>query len=213
MTHPATAAHAKKLRESCMGGRGSQCASSPNTSASQDDKEPAPMYSPRTAVAQGTRRAATMVSTGSLCCPCTTRGPSSHARLLPEASSSPEGRVTIQLKSTMWCSIGGCGFRATYLTPVGLLAARFCSRPGSVIHIAPDTRFFTPSCISARRAGCGDIHPPSDRTSSDVVGERYVDNEINFQHDDNFCDLKKLDSLDGNHVIAMIDEEHTSDAF
>jgi hypothetical protein len=40
-----------------------------------------------------------------------------------------------------------------------------------------------------------------------------VDNEINFQHDDNFCDLKKLDSLDGNHVIAMIDEEHTSDAF
>jgi hypothetical protein len=39
MTHPATAPHANPSRASCMGGRGSQCASPPsNASASHDDR-------------------------------------------------------------------------------------------------------------------------------------------------------------------------------
>jgi hypothetical protein len=74
---------------------------------------------------------------GSLCRPCTTRDPSSHAGLSPDASSPPVGLVAYQWKCTMRSSIGGCGFRATYLTPFGPLAARFCRRPGSVIPIAP----------------------------------------------------------------------------
>ena len=34
MTHPATVAHAKFLRDACMGARGSQCASTPTINAS-----------------------------------------------------------------------------------------------------------------------------------------------------------------------------------
>ena len=37
MMHPATAAHAKRLRVSCIGGRGDQCPSSPSVSASHED--------------------------------------------------------------------------------------------------------------------------------------------------------------------------------
>jgi hypothetical protein len=73
-------------------------------------------------------RSATTASTGSLCCPCTTRGTSLHARLLRDASSSPEGRVKDLLKSTMRSSVGGCGFRSTYPTTCRTWAARFCRR-------------------------------------------------------------------------------------
>jgi hypothetical protein len=73
-------------------------------------------------------RSATMMSTGRLCCPCTSHGTALHARLLRDASSSPEGRVVVQLKSTMRCAVGGCGFRATYLTTCVRWAARFCRR-------------------------------------------------------------------------------------
>jgi hypothetical protein len=47
------------------------------------------------------------------------------ARLLQDASSSPEGWVAIQLNSTMRCSVGGCDFRSTHLKTV---AARFYRR-------------------------------------------------------------------------------------
>ena len=49
-----------------------------------------------------------------------------NARLLLDASSSPEGGIAVQLKSTTRCSVGGCGFRAIYLTTCVGWAARFC---------------------------------------------------------------------------------------
>jgi hypothetical protein len=39
------------------------------------------------------------------------------------------GWVAIQLKSSMRCAVGGCGFRAAYLTTWVRWAARFCRRP------------------------------------------------------------------------------------
>jgi hypothetical protein len=82
-------------------------------------------------------RSATTMSTGCLFCPCTTRGPTLRARLSRDASSSPEDRVEDQLKSTMRCSVGGCGFRAAYLRTVGLgtRAARSCRRAGKRVCI------------------------------------------------------------------------------
>jgi hypothetical protein len=82
-------------------------------------------------------RSATTASTGCLCCPCTTHAPALLARLWRDASSSPGGRVADPLKSSMKCSVGGCGFRATYLKTVGLgpLATRSCRRAGKHVCI------------------------------------------------------------------------------
>ena len=81
------------------------------------------------------RSATTTMNTGCLRCPCTTHGSDLHARLLRDASSSPEGMVTNRLKSTMSRWVGGFGFRATCLTPVGWhsWAARFCRRAGNAL--------------------------------------------------------------------------------
>jgi hypothetical protein len=49
MMHPATAAHAKPLRESCMGGRVSQSSSSPSDNASHEDVKPELVLPPMTA--------------------------------------------------------------------------------------------------------------------------------------------------------------------
>ncbi len=69
--------------------------------------------------------------------PCTKNVKGLHAWLSPNASSLPEGTVTNPLKSTMRCSVGGCGFRATYLQTVGLgpWAARSCRRAGKRVCI------------------------------------------------------------------------------
>ena len=46
---------------------------------------------------------------GPRCRPYTTRGMDSHAGLSPGASSTPEGKVSNQLKCTLRSSTGGCG--------------------------------------------------------------------------------------------------------
>ena len=74
--------------------------------------------------------------TDSLSHPCTSRETSSYARLLPDASSSPEELLTgDQPKSLMRCLVGGYGFRAICLMPMlgwSVWGARFYRNPGAL---------------------------------------------------------------------------------
>jgi hypothetical protein len=107
---------------------------------------------------------------GCLCCPCTTQGVTLHARLLRDASLSPEGGMSFQLKSTTRCSVGGCGFRATYLKTVGLgaWAARFCRRSGRRIRITTKQAGYPRDLFSANG-------PPRTRYISRIDGRTKSD--------------------------------------